>query len=360
MRHRFHSLCPYFAMFPEAFAEKHLLLTPDNATILDPFSGRGTTVFQALLSGRTGLGVDVNPVAVCVSRAKADPPTAAEVRTRIDYLETQYTPSPSNLDDDPFFSACYHSTTLSQVLWLREMLDWRNDRVDCFIAAMACGCLHGESHRSARVFSNRMPRTIATKPAYSIRWWQKHGYVAPARDVFEILRQETDFRFVSSAPLMTGVVKEGDARRASDLLSDYHGSVDAVITSPPYLDVTHFREDQWLRVWFLGGEPAPCSANEGDDRHWKGDAYWNFLEASWRGIAPLMKPASRLVIRIGGKGFTAEMAKDGLEKTLRNALGNVQCKSVSTSEIQRGQLRAFRPNAAGIRNEFDLVFETSN
>ena len=24
---------------------------------------------------------------------------------------------------------------------------------------------------------------------------------------------------------------------------------------PPYLDVTHFEEDQWLRLWFLGGPP---------------------------------------------------------------------------------------------------------
>ena len=347
-------------MFPEAFAEKHLVLSPDNATILDPFSGRGTTVFQSLLSGRVGLGVDVNPVAVCVSRAKADPPTAAEVRARIDDLEAKFEPTEGALTNDPFFQACYHVDTLQQVLWLRDVLAWRTDRVDCFIAAMACGCLHGESHRSARVFSNRMPRTIATKPAYSVRWWEKHGYVAPARDVFDILRQEADFRFVSPIPALTGVVKEGDARRASVLLEDHAGKVDAVITSPPYLDVTHFREDQWLRVWFLGGDPAPCSATEGDDRHWKDDNYWRFREDSWSGVGELLKPKARFAIRIGGKGFTTEIAKEGLERTLRNALGKVTCTSASMSEIQRGQLRAFRPNAAGLRNEFDLVFEVSS
>lgn len=50
MRHRFHSICPYFAMFPEAFAEQWIKkLTKPEETVLDPFSGRGTTALTALL-----------------------------------------------------------------------------------------------------------------------------------------------------------------------------------------------------------------------------------------------------------------------------------------------------------------------
>ena len=52
MRHRFHSICPYFAMFPESFVEKHLAASPHDGVVFDPFCGRGTTVFQALLQGR--------------------------------------------------------------------------------------------------------------------------------------------------------------------------------------------------------------------------------------------------------------------------------------------------------------------
>lgn len=357
MRHRFHSICPYFAMFPESFADKHLCLADPSAVVLDPFSGRGTTVFQALLTGRIALGVDVNPVAVCVSRAKASPPTAAEVRSRIDELECAFEPATSGLLEDEFFRACFARRTLQQILWLREQLQWRTDRVDCFIAAMAAGCLHGESHRSARVFSNRMPRTIATKPAYSVAWWANRGYEPPERDVFDILRLETDFRYVSSPAPTTGYVKEGDARDASKLLPEWKEKVSLVITSPPYLDVTHFREDQWLRVWFLGGEPRPCSAKEGDDRHFDDRKYWNFLEESWRGLADLLTENARIVIRIGGNRVTEQIAERELTRTLTSAIGNVACKEVVTSEIKKGQLRAFRPNARGTRREFDCVFE---
>ena len=76
MRHRFHSLCPYFAMFPETFAEYWIKkLTRPDETVLDPFSGRGTTALTALLCGRNAISSDVNDVAVCLTKAKTTPTT---------------------------------------------------------------------------------------------------------------------------------------------------------------------------------------------------------------------------------------------------------------------------------------------
>src|SRR4051812_48678740 len=87
-RHRFHSICPYFAMFPESFVRRNVLAwSKRDDLILDPFSGRGTTVFESLLNGRKGLGCDTNPVAVCLSKAKVDPPSLAAVLERLDALE---------------------------------------------------------------------------------------------------------------------------------------------------------------------------------------------------------------------------------------------------------------------------------
>jgi len=111
MRHRFHSICPYFAMFPETFVEKHLCLAPTDGVILDPFSGRWTTVFQTLLSGRTGLGIDTNPLAACISRAKADAPVEMEVTSRIEEIESKFKPVEEHLLHDPFFVACFHRET---------------------------------------------------------------------------------------------------------------------------------------------------------------------------------------------------------------------------------------------------------
>ena len=64
-------------MFPPDFVDRYVLAyTEPNDIVFDPFSGRGTAVFQSLLLGRLAYGIDINPVAACVSWAKADPPTA--------------------------------------------------------------------------------------------------------------------------------------------------------------------------------------------------------------------------------------------------------------------------------------------
>src|SRR6185437_10753114 len=87
-RHPFHSICPYFAMFPESFVRRNVLAwSKRDDVILDPFSGRGTTVFERLLNGRKGVGCDTNPVAFCLSRAKADPPSLGEIMARLADLQ---------------------------------------------------------------------------------------------------------------------------------------------------------------------------------------------------------------------------------------------------------------------------------
>src|SRR5882672_9014961 len=119
-RHRFHYLCPYFAMFPKTFVRRNVLAwSKRDDVILDPFSGRGTTVFESLLNGRKGVGCDTNPVAVCLSKAKSDPPTLEELRKRIDALGLKSGRFTSRADevDDGFFNLCFHEGTLGQLLF---------------------------------------------------------------------------------------------------------------------------------------------------------------------------------------------------------------------------------------------------
>ena len=91
MRHRFHSLCPYFAMFPESFASDWIeRITKPGDIILDPFCGRGTAPFQALLMKRHALACDVNPVAYCITRAKTNAPSISTLLRRLTILEHEF------------------------------------------------------------------------------------------------------------------------------------------------------------------------------------------------------------------------------------------------------------------------------
>ena len=361
MRHPLHSICPYFAVFPEDFVAKQIYAyTQLGDTVFDPFSGRGTTVFESLLNGRPAAGVDINPVAACISGAKADPPTLTSIGRRLISLEgLQAKTGDFETPQDDFFPACFHPQTFQQVLFLRNQLDWSNSRVDRFIAAVLLGCLHGESHKSRNCISNRMPRTISTNPDYSVRWWAKNGYTAPERDVFDVLKRVVAYRLRHSLPKLRGSVRCRDARRASSSFRKLRGSVSLIVTSPPYLNTTHYAEDQWLRLWFLGGPERPTAKTTRDDRYRSPEQYWRFLAESWSGCADLLKEDAVIVIRIGGTSLGKDDLFDGLRESLRTGLTNFDVCDMGTSvttEIKNRQTNAFRPGTTRKRYEHDFKF----
>ncbi len=236
-RNRFHSLCSYFAMFPESFVETWLeRLTKPGDHILDPFCGRGTTPFQALMMDRKAIACDVNPVAYCVTRAKTNIPAIAAVKRRITILQQQFQPRDWEKERrslPKFFRRAYSPSTLRQILYLRRNLVWRRTKTDCMIAALLLGSLHGESNKSPSYLSNQMPHTISTKPEYSIRFWEKHGDTPPKRDAFALLRKMAQFRYQSSPPKGTADVFRSDMRDLPRLISKRSESIKCVITSPP-------------------------------------------------------------------------------------------------------------------------------
>ena len=361
MRHPLHSICPYFAMFPEDFVARQLYAyTRRGDAIFDPFSGRGTTVFESLLHGRTAAGVDINPVAACISGAKADAPALASVERRLHRLEEmQREAQPAATPTGDFFSACFHPRTLQQLLFLRSRLDWERARVDRFIAAVVLGCLHGESHKSRNCLSNRMPRTISTKPDYSVRWWAEKGYTAPERDVFAVARRMARYRLRHPRAPLRGTVRRRDARRAASGFPRLRGSVALMVTSPPYLDTTHHAEDQWLRLWFLGGPERPTSRTAGDDRHTNLEAYWRFLTEAWEGCAALLRNDAVVVVRIGGTRVDKDDLLAGLQQSLADGLAGFKVRTLhagATTAIRNRQTNVFRPGTTRDRYEHDFAF----
>src|SRR5262245_10574168 len=140
MRHRFHSICPYFAMFPESFAEEWIdRLTKPSDVVLDPFSGRGTTALSAMLMGRKAIACDVNDVAFCLTKAKTDSPSLVTVLKKLRDLEKGYSLKCwwRKIDTLPeFFQYCFSRKVLAEILYLRSTLNWRTTKADAMIAAL--------------------------------------------------------------------------------------------------------------------------------------------------------------------------------------------------------------------------------
>lgn len=362
MRNRFHALCPYFAMFPESFAETWIdRLTRPGDLVLDPFCGRGTAPFQALLMDRRAVGNDINPVAFCLTKAKLGAPVKSSLLRRVSELERGFEArswEPRRRVLPPFFQIAFSRSTLRQLLYLRDVLDWRRSRVDAMVASLTLGSLHGESERYDTYLSNQMPRTISTKPEYSMRFWERHGFVAPERDVFALLRDRAAYRYESDAPRGEARVFNLDMRELSRV--ELPGPVKCVVTSPPYLNVTDFGEDQWLRIWFLGGDSRPRrGVISRDDRHRGVDNYWRLIADMWRMLSAVVAPKASVVVRLGGKGLEPDQLVAALAGAAKVAPRRVRMVEHSVSEIARRQTDAFRPGTTGCRHEIDAMFSVA-
>ena len=91
MNNKLHTICSYMAMFPPSlpyyFINKYSKV---GDIVLDPFSGRGTTILEACLLNRLGIGNDLNPLAFTLTKAKSNVPLKSSVFRRIYFLEKKF------------------------------------------------------------------------------------------------------------------------------------------------------------------------------------------------------------------------------------------------------------------------------
>lgn len=190
---------------------------------------------------RTSSRIVVNEVAICLTKAKTRPPSLGRLKSRISELRREFDPKPWKkpaAEADEFFQHAYAPGTLKQLLYLRQTLDWRQSRVDNMLAALTLGSLHGEA-TSKRYLSNQMPRTISTKPRYSVNFWKMHQLVAPERDVFAVLGEMAAFRYESPMPEGDSIVLHMDMRNLPRVIEIYAETADTLrhyVTAIPQCD----------------------------------------------------------------------------------------------------------------------------
>jgi DNA methylase len=243
--HPLHKLSPYVGGFPPALARWFVLALSDPGDVVfDPFSGRGTTLLEALLHGRDGVASDAFEYAVVLSRAKAAPLTIVELEA---YLRARLAGA-ARIDvelDEPDLRVFFSDRTLDQLVRLREVLRGDETREATFAKAVICGVLHGPS----RMFLSAPQKDqTSSTVGYVRRYLERNGIERPERDVLESALAKARRSGLDRLPSRTGVVHRADCR---DLpLAD--ASVDLVVTSPPYMAVLDYAWNNWLRLWWLG------------------------------------------------------------------------------------------------------------
>lgn len=315
---RLNAICPYFTMFPLDFPLRHLAAASPGDWVLDPFCGRGTALFAARLLGLPAVGVDSNPVAAAVASAKLVRVSADEVIAEAEaiLLSEPLAPTPSG----PFWEWAYHPATLADLCRLRTALLRRCDTpARIGLRALLLGVLHGPRNRGAPSYlSNQMPRTYATKPEPAVRFWQRRGLCPPYVDVLDVIRRRARHTFATLPPALPGRVLQADSREPNAIPVAPNGGYRWVVTSPPYFGMRTYGPDQWLRLWFLGGDSTVRYDREQQIRHTRA-AYVQDVTAVWRNVAARCAPGARLVVRFGSIPTSAVDPQEVLLETLYNS-----------------------------------------
>jgi DNA modification methylase len=240
--HSLHYVVPYQACFapqiPQFFI-KHFSEVGDR--VLDPFAGRGTTVFEANQMDRIGIGVDVSPLALSIAKSKLSSVTLEDVKKRLNEIDF----SKKLMQDYEEFKDIYHKDTYSEILNLQKQL--KDTPVDNLIRTIILGRLHGHS---SSFFSIWTFNVISLSKERIIRQSKRRGLKPDYRDTKKSILKK-------AATILTDPIKTNPESEIIPISTDKMSEkikkpVDLIVTSPPFLNVINYIDDNWLRFWFLG------------------------------------------------------------------------------------------------------------
>lgn len=308
---------PYYAMFPTNFAKEVVTAyTKPGQTVIDPFAGRGTSLFAAASENRIGIGVEINPVGWVYGKAKLQTARKVAVENRLRLIgkkSASYRAEAANLPE--FFDWCFCPRVKEYLVAARDLLDWRRNKTDWTTMALLMVDLHGKRQNS---LSNQMRQTKSMSPQYAIRWWKERGLRPPERDPLEFMLKKVDWRYRKGR--LAGKrsrIYLGDSRAQLRVLgrrSVLRGAK-LLFTSPPYHGVTNYFYDQWLRLWLLGGPAEPRSTGNKHKRKFENRSdYVNLLHCIFADAKPLLSRGAVVYVRTGAQQFTYDSTLEALER----------------------------------------------
>jgi len=312
---------PYYAMFPVSFANEVVLTyTEPGQRILDPFAGRASSVFAGAAHGRPSVGIEINPVGWIYGKTKLSPAPADKVKKRIGEIVqiVHGLPAGTGQDLPEFFKYCFSETTLRFLIAARDSLDWRRTKVDRTLMTLILIDLHGNRGRS---FSNQMRQSRAMSPDYSIKWWRRHQLKPPEIDPQKFLEKKIAWRYAKGLPeTVWSTVWLGDSRKLMKKVKEQVARKNwepftLLLTSPPYMGISDYHRDQWLRLWMLGGAPQ---ASRNQNRYRKDFASQNVYEELLNGVfqqtAEVMSESGHVYVRTDARERTFEITRNALRK----------------------------------------------
>lgn len=269
-----HTIHPFPARMAPEIALEELRELPTNALVLDPMVGSGTVMRVTAERGYRGIGFDLDPLSVLISKVWTTEINTNEV---IDTAEVilQHASSIKN--------EAVHLPWIDNDSETEKFVDyWFGDeqKRDLRLLSYLLYGIEGTIFNALRVAFSRLIITKDKGASLARDVSHSRPHRVSAKTSFDVMSEfrKSVHRLARTIRPQTlcgrVLIREGDARNMTVLAE---GSVDAVITSPPYLNaIDYMRGHRLALVWFgykisklrgirsisIGAERAPDSISD--------------------------------------------------------------------------------------------------
>jgi DNA modification methylase len=312
---------PYYAMFPVEFAFDVVRnYSNEGDYILDPFAGRGSSVYAGGVLGRHSLGIEINPVGWLYGKVKLHPAPKEDVILRLSGIYSKRNLYSRRIEKmSLFYRMCFCDEVLKFLWAVRTFLNWKTNSTDATLMAIILSSLQGKIGEG---LSNQMKMTKSMGVSYSINWWKNKGLeIPPSLNPYDFLLKKIEWRYAKGIPIIAPESKiiYGDSTEVLRTLSESSQSMNVqyslLFTSPPYCAITDYHADQWLRLWLLGGSGTPKTIKEKHKGRFNNKTeYSNLLDSIFAQSAKMMGENAVIYIRTDARQFTLDTTNEILDK----------------------------------------------
>lgn len=244
-----HQLAPYIGKMKSRMAQCLIeSYSRPRDMVLDPFVGSGVVALECAIHGRGILCSDINPYAVTLTKAKLSAPyTLNEALVKAqEYLSYAKIVSRSlSMKSVPsWVKQFFHPKTLQETIVLSKVL--RANKED-FLLACLLGILHHQRPGFLSFPASHLVPYLRTQKFPK----ENHPELYEYRDIAPRLEGKIR-RVYRRFPKIDLNLPKDCMQCDATSLNLPPGSVDAVITSPPYMNALSYGRDNRLRLWFLG------------------------------------------------------------------------------------------------------------